>query len=414
MSKNGGGVSRRAFLGGTLGGIAAGALVGFVGADSAQGSAPVAGGTDPTLQYPFYGQAHPVGIATPPQRHCLFMTFDLTTTDSSALQSLLARWSAAFDVLMAGHELGTADPDRPHAVPTDTGEATDLGPNGLTLTLGLGPGVFDDRFGLAARKPAKFDHLPALPSDQLQDALTGGDLSIQACADDPQVAFHAVRDLSRLARGVAVTRWTVMGFGRASAGKGQTTPRNLLGFKDGTRNIRSDADLDAFVWHDGQDQAWMKGGTYQVARKIHMHVENWDADRIEDQERVFGRDKRSGAPLTGTGEFDTPDFARTDGSGARVIDPQSHVALAAHENNGGLKILRRSYNFTDGMDETGQIDAGLLFLAYMKDPAQFVTLQTRLGSSDALNEYISHVGSGVFAVPPTPERGHFIGEALFA
>jgi deferrochelatase/peroxidase EfeB len=145
-----------------------------------------------------------------------------------------------------------------------------------------------------------------------------------------------------------------------------------------------------------------------------MHVENWDADRIEDQERVFGRDKRSGAPLTGTGEFDTPDFARTDGSGARVIDPQSHVALAAHENNGGLKILRRSYNFTDGMDETGQIDAGLLFLAYMKDPAQFVTLQTRLGSSDALNEYISHVGSGVFAVPPTPERGHFIGEALFA
>jgi deferrochelatase/peroxidase EfeB len=415
MTRLDGGVSRRAFLGGTLGGIAAGALAGFAGAAAAQDSSPAdTGATDPSLRYDFYGQPHPAGIATPPQRHCLFMTFDLTTTDARQLQSLLARWSAAFDVLMSGHELGDAAPDRPHAVPTDTGEATDLGPSGLTLTLGLGPGVFDDRFGLARFKPARFEQLPALPSDQLDPALTGGDLSIQACADDPQVAFHAVRDLSRLARGIAVTRWTVMGFGRASAGKGQTTPRNLMGFKDGTRNIRSDADLDEFVWHDGADQAWMRGGSYQVARKIHMHIENWDTDHIGDQERVFGRAKRSGAPLTGTAELDTPDFAAKDASGTPVIDPKSHVALASHENNGGLKILRRSYNFTDGMDETGQIDAGLLFLAYMKDPDQFVRLQTRLGSSDALNEYISHVGSGVFAVPPTPARGHYVGEALFA
>jgi deferrochelatase/peroxidase EfeB len=274
--------------------------------------------------------------------------------------------------------------------------------------------VFDERYGLGKYKPARFDRLPDLPSDQLDPKLTGGDLSLQACADDPQVAYHAVRDLSRMARGSAVVRWTVMGFGRASAGKGQSTPRNLMGFKDGTRNIKEDVDLEKFVWHDGADQAWMKGGSYQVARKIQMHIENWDSDHIGNQQDVFGRTKREGAPLSGTHEFDTPDFTKKGADGKPVMPPTSHVALAAHENNGGLKILRRSYNFTDGMDSYGQIDAGLLFIAYMNDPAAFVTLQTRLGGSDQLNEYIAHVGSGVFAVPPAPKSGSYVGEALFS
>jgi deferrochelatase/peroxidase EfeB len=158
----------------------------------------------------------------------------------------------------------------------------------------------------------------------------------------------------------------------------------------------------------------MQGGSYQVARKIQMHIENWDSDHIGDQQNVFGRTKREGAPLTGVHEFDTPDFAKEGPDGKPVMPPTSHVALAAHENNGGLKILRRSYNFTDGMDSYGQIDAGLLFIAYMNDPAAFVTLQTRLGSSDQLNEYIAHVGSGVFAVPPAPKSGSYVGEALFS
>lgn len=205
-----------------------------------------------------------------------------------------------------------------------------------------------------------------------------------------------------------------MGFGRASAGKGQSTPRNLMGFKDGTRNIRSDADLAQFVWHDGADQAWMKGGTYQVARKIQMNIENWDSDFIADQQAVFGRTKQEGAPLSGAHEFDVPDFAKKGADGEPAIPATSHVALAAHENNGGLKILRRSYNFTDGMNADGQINAGLLFIAYMNDPAAFVTLQTKLGQSDRLNEYIAHVGSGVFAVPPAPASGSYVGEALFS
>jgi deferrochelatase/peroxidase EfeB len=218
-----------------------------------------------------------------------------------------------------------------------------------------------------------------------------------------------------MGRGVVNTRWVVLGFGRASAGPGQSTPRNLMGFKDGTRNIKEADDLDEFVWAGGGDDVgWMASGSYQVVRKIRMDIEIWDADDVADQQRIFARRKLDGAPLTGKGEFDTPDFAAKDDTGEPVIDPTSHVALAAHENNDGIRILRRGYNFTDGINDVGQLDAGLLFVAYMNDPDHFVRLQTKLGSSDALNEYIAHIGSGVFAVPPAPAKGHYLAEALFA
>jgi deferrochelatase/peroxidase EfeB len=296
-------------------------------------------------------------------------------------------------------------------VALDTGEAYELSPASLTVTLGLGPGVFDHRFGLSAKKPKHLADLPDLPSDQLQKASTGGDLSLQACADDPQVAYHAIRDLTRMAKGVATTRWTVLGFGRASAGKGQTTPRNLMGFKDGTRNIKEEADFTKFVWVD-DDQAWTRGGSYQVVRKIQMNIENWDSDPVGDQQEVFGRTKAIGAPLTGKREFDTPDFAKRAG-GATVIPQTAHVALAAHENNGGVKILRRGYNYTDGLNQYGLLDAGLLFVSYQNDPQHFITLQTRLGSVDRLNEYIAHIGSAIFFTPASPKRGRYIGQELF-
>jgi deferrochelatase/peroxidase EfeB len=143
-----------------------------------------------------------------------------------------------------------------------------------------------------------------------------------------------------------------------------------------------------------------------------MDVETWDADDVADQQKVIGRSKLEGAPLSGTKESDTPDFAKVV-DGKPVIDPTSHIALAAHENNNGTRILRRGYNYTDGINELGQLDAGLLFIAYMKDPQQFITLQEKLGRSDLLNEYISHIGSGVFAVPPAPRRGHYLAEGLF-
>ncbi len=365
-------------------------------------------------EHPFYGDAGQAGISTPPQRYTFFMTFDLASSRRRDLQVLLARWSAAIAQLMQGKTIGQVEPKRTDAVGFDTGEALNLGPASLTVTVGLGPNVFTDAYGLAGHRPPLLRELKHLPSDAMKPELTGGDLSIQACADDPQVAYHAVRDLARVAKmtGTAATRWTVMGFGRASAGKGQSTPRNLLGFKDGTRNIRDETDFNQFVWvKDGP--AWQRNGSYQVVRKIQMHIENWDTDRASDQNEVFGRHKVSGAPLTGVHEFDTPDFHKTDSAGNPVIPATAHVRLAAAENNGGIKILRRSYNYTDGINQFGFLDAGLLFISYQNDPAHFETLQSRLGAADRLNEYITHIGSAIFFVPPAPAEGSYIAEQMF-
>jgi len=412
-----GGVSRRQVIAGAGAavGVVAGAAAGFGVGHATAGEGTSGDIVDLGNSYDFYTGTHQAGVQTLPQRHCVYMTFDLVPgITTQKLQQLLATWSAGIAQLMAGLPVGSVQPTSPLDAAQDTGEAYDLGPSSLTVTLGLGPGVFDDRLGLASKKPALLQDLPHLPSDSLEPGTTGGDLSLQACADDPQVAYHAIRDLAKLGRGIVTTRWTVMGFGRASSGKGQTTPRNLLGFKDGTRNLKEPADFDDFVWVADGDQEWMDGGTYQIARKIKMNIEIWDSDAIGDQEKIFGRSKGEGAPLTGKAEFDTPNFAATS-DGSPVINPKAHIALAAHENNGGIKILRRSYNFTDGINvELGQLDAGLLFVCYVNDPANFITLQTKLGSSDLLNEYISHIGSGIFAVPPAPKKGHYLGEQLFA
>jgi deferrochelatase/peroxidase EfeB len=216
---------------------------------------------------------------------------------------------------------------------------------------------------------------------------------VQACADDPQVCYHAVRNLARLGRNIVSPFWAVLGFGRASAGPGQQTPRNLLGFKDGTRNVTSEAEYARFVWVDNGDQPWMNGGTYQVVRKIRMLLETWDVDRIGNQQKIFGRTKQEGAPLSGKAEFDTPNFTAKGPDGTAHIDPLSHVGLAARENNDGIMIRRRSYNYTDGLDPNGQLNAGLLFISYQKDPQDFIRLQNRLGANDLLNEYIRHIGS---------------------
>ncbi|MDT5248007.1 MAG: deferrochelatase/peroxidase EfeB, partial [Mycobacterium sp.] len=167
-------------------------------------------------------------------------------------------------------------------------------------------------------------------------------------------------------------------------------------------------------WIKGGDQPWLEGGTYQVVRKIRMLMETWDTDRVGNQQRIFGRHKENGAPLTGSAEFDTPDFAARDTAGNLVIDPLSHVALAAHEHNDGVMIRRRSYNYTDGLDPNGQLNAGLLFLSYQNDPRHFMTIQNRLGAHDLLNEYVRHIGSAIFAIPPAPEQGHYVGQPLFS
>jgi deferrochelatase/peroxidase EfeB len=390
-------------------GSAAQAAKASIGSPTAATS--VTGTLELSDSHAFYGKEEQAGIRTVRQPYLSYMTLDLTTTRREDLQVLLARWSAAIAQMMAGRASGAVEPARANEAGPDTGEALDLGPAALTVTVGLGVKVFSATYGLDHQKPPRMRELVQLPSDALRPEVTGGDLSLQACANDPQVAYHAIRELARIAKetGAASTRWMVSGF----VGAAKVTARNLLGYRDGTRNIDTVEDFDRFVWTK-EGPAWQRYGTYQVVRKIQMHIENWDTDRISDQNNIFGRHKVSGAPLTGTTEFDTPDFHKKDADGNLVIPATSHIRLAAHENNGGVKILRRPYNYTEGINSVGLLEAGLFFAAYMNDPAHFEMLQTKLGASDALNEYISHVGSAIFFVPPAPAEGSYIGQAMFA
>jgi deferrochelatase/peroxidase EfeB len=303
--------------------------------------------------------------------------------------------------------------------PLDTGEAIGSPVGGLTITIGYGPSLFDHRFGLAQKKPSLLVDLPPLPNEQLDPDYVGGDLCIQACSDDPLVAFHAVRNLARLGLGVVDYDWMELGFGKTSStSTTQQTPRNLLGFKDGTRNIKAQQTelLDKYVWvGDRADQDWMQGGSYLVARRIQIFIENWDRDYLQDQQNVIGRAKVTGAPLTGGGEFTTPNFHQKNDQGQPVIPTNAHIRLASHEENGGVRILRRGYSFTDGIDPVrGTLLGGLFFIAFMQQPQQFVTLQQKLGTGDALNEYVQHIGSGLFAVQRGVRRGQHWGDGLFA
>jgi deferrochelatase/peroxidase EfeB len=370
----------------------------------------------------FHG-AHQAGIVTPAQDRLHFVALDVVTTDRAELIDLLRRWTRAAERMTLGAEAspGGLVGGGPYKVPEDTGEAYGLPASGLTLTIGFGPSLFDGRFGLSGRKPAGLEELPAFPLDQLDPKRSGGDLCIQACANDPQVAVHAVRNLVRLGFGVVSVRWSQLGFGRTSStSTAQATPRNMFGFKDGTNNLKAEdpAGLAKHVWVDAADEtgggAWMAGGSYLVARRIRMHIEVWDRTHLQEQENVIGRDKKEGAPIGLAKEFDGPDFTKKGPDGEPVIPMGSHVRLAHESQLGGIRILRRGYNFTDGTDGVGHLDAGLFFLAYMRNPGrQFVPMQRALAKSDLLNEYIEHTGSAVFACPPGTQPGQWWGQSLF-
>jgi deferrochelatase/peroxidase EfeB len=430
------GTSRRRFLGGAAvaaAGVAAGVGVaagyGIKTASDAAAAEPAgpsidAAAVQAAAVVPFYG-ARQAGITTTQQERLMFAALDVTTTDVTELQRMLGRWAAIAARLTAGKQVSDS-PVRTEQPPFDTGETMDLGPHSLTITVGFGPSLFDDRFGLAGRMPVELTPFGTIPGDAvMKPAISDGDLCIQACADDPQVVFHAIRNMVRAARGTAVLKWSQLGFGRASAtGAGQTTPRNLMGFKDGTRNIHADdtTALDQQVWVSAPtgtsvaSTGWMTGGTYLVARKIRMEIESWDTDPLTDQERIFARIKTTGAPITGGDEFAAVDYDPTDAAGEPVVDMAAHIRLAAPEQNGGIKMLRRGYNYTDGQDpDTGKLAAGLFFIAFQRDPqAQFKVIQTRLGKSDLLNEYIAHIGGGLWACPPgISGPGDWFGKALF-
>ncbi|HUZ73399.1 MAG TPA: Dyp-type peroxidase [Stellaceae bacterium] len=446
--------SRRGFLVATAG-LAAAAGTGFGAGAATQAVAEAEAPSGPGARRlhrtePFWGE-HQSGIVTPAQSHTYFAAFDLTTTARGDVVNLLQAWTEAAARLTAGktaQPLGDglkpveaqggagaqAKAYGAYAAPgasiiaADSGETLGLAPARLTLTFGFGAGLFvkdgKDRYGLAARRPEALVEMQRFVGDQLVAAHTGGDLAVQACADDLQVAFHAVRQLARIADNVAQIRWVQSGFIPEFAAK--DNPRNLMGFRDGTDNP-SAADPEAMariVWVGSEGPDWMRGGSYFVVRRIRIALEHWDRMKVAFQEQTIGRQKYSGAPLRRKNEFDALDLKATDKDGSPVVPENAHVRLAAAASNDGAQILRRSYSYNDGANLTAErwppwrqgmeYDAGLFFGAYQRDPRTgFIKIYDRMSKFDMMNQFVTHVGGGLFACPGGTAAGEFIARRLF-
>ena len=426
------GTSRRAmFTGAGLGAALAG-LAGVAGGRAWEASRRPEDAILTT--YPFRGD-HQAGITTPAQDNMFTAAFDVSTTDVEELKTLLSDWAVAAEQLAAGELIGGQPSSNKQLPPKDTGEAWGYKPNGLTITFGVGKGLFvdadgKDRFGLAAKMPAVLkEGMPSFAGDQLHAAQSDGDLLIQACSNDAQVCVHAIRNLTRIAFGTAALRWSQVGYGRTSSTSvDQETPRNLFGFKDGTNNIKAEDPADQLNEHlwvqKGDDAAaeWMTGGTYYVARRIHMLAEVWDRLRLIEQEQTMGRDKRYGAPLSianptkSSEEFTTVDYAAKDDKGETLVPADAHIAVVSPEQNQGRRMLRRGYNYTDGSDSLGLLQTGLFFIAFVRDPrTNFYPILDRMTKSDALQEYLKHEASALFAIPPGIEKGDtMVAASLFS
>jgi deferrochelatase/peroxidase EfeB len=409
--------TRRGFLGGTAG--LAAASSGLGGAARALEPAPAA-----SLE-PFFG-AHQSGILTPAQTHTYFCAFDLKTSKRADVATLLRQWTKASAALSAGQPV-----DIPHVGQygdePDPADALELPAARLTLTFGFGASFFirdgRDRYGLLAQRPAAFVDLPYFPGDRLEPARSGGDLSVQACADNQQVAFHAIRQLSRIAYDVAEIRWAQAGF-ISDYGRGKT-PRNLMGFKDGTGNPRIDdpREMDEVVWVADEGPSWMRGGSYLVLRRARMALESWDRTKVSIQESIFGRKKLSGAPLGADNEFDAIDLTATNSRGESTIPENSHVRLGHEAAMRGARVLRRAYSYNDGAKNIREpwppfrremeFDAGLLFICYQRDPRSgFIKIFEKMSRSDLMNQFVSHTGGGHFACPGGVDKDSYIGQRL--
>jgi len=375
----------------------------------------------------FWG-ADQAGILTPQQSHTYFAAFDLTTAKRDDVAGLLRLWTDAAARLTDGQMIepvtlaASYDQETGVQIP-DSADALGLSPARLTLTFGFGSDLFvkdqKDRFGLVAQRPQAFVDLPRFNGDQLAPALTGGDLSVQACADDPQVAFHAIRQLGLLANGVAQIRWLQNGFLSRPAAGG--TPRNLMGFKDGTQTPQA---VDKAVWVGTEGPRWMQGGSYLVVRRIRIALEHWDRTKVDFQEQTIGRHKRSGAPLGLKDEFAPLGLERTDADENPVIAEHAHVRMANAANVGAAEILRRGYSYNDGVNFVAErwppwqqgmeYDAGLLFICYQNDPRTgFIKTFENMAKFDMLNQFTTHTGGGLFACPGGVREGSFIGASLF-
>ena len=395
--------SRRSLLVGA-GGLAVGGVAGgLAGAALASDTATPTTSTQGAVE-PFYG-AHQAGIATPAQARAELVALDLASgTDVSALRSVLQAWTAAAAAMASGQ----GEPD------DASRDIVQSGPARLTVTVGFGPDLFP-KLGLDAQLPPGLAPVPAFRHDALEPRFVGGDVLVQVGSDDALVASHAARRLVTLAGAALTTRWWQRGFSRTPASTtDSTTPRNLMGQVDGSANPAPGTDLfDQTVWAGSTAPEWLRGGSFVVVRRIRMFLETWDQQDRDQQERVIGRTKDSGAPLTGGTEKDQPDFSAQNPDGSLVIPATAHVRLSHPSSTHGARIFRRGFSYDDGALADGTRDAGLLFLAWQADPRKgFLPIQARIDMGDRLNAFTRAVGSAVFACPPGVTEGSYLGASL--
>jgi deferrochelatase/peroxidase EfeB len=409
------GISRRSFVTGALStgaAVGAGAALAGCSTEDAKPAAPQ------SALVPFEGP-HQTGItALPIPEQGLVASFNVQANDRAGLTSTLQKLTEEIRGLMAGKPPEVRDPEYP---PVDSGILGDKPPaDNLSVVVGVGASLFDDRFGLADRKPKELVTMPFLANDRLDPKLSHGDVSIILEAGHNDTVQFALRQLMRRTRSDLTLRWMVDGYARG-IGAGQVseaaTPRNLLGFKDGTSNLDVDdgAVMDRHVWvgPDDGEPAWTVGGSYQAIRIIRMFVEFWDRTQLVEQEALIGRSKLSGAPLGLAGEFDDPDYP-ADPDGKRIkLDAHIRLANPRTPETDENRILRRGFNYSRGFDGAGRLDQGLAFIAYQRSLQKgFLTVQSRL-AGEPLEEYIMPVGGGFFfALPGVSGSDRFLGDQL--